>query len=257
MAEKIVVTDAQVKAAQMIVSHDKATGRETDEATRKIAEAKPENMAGVGPGAERGAGPGAERGAGPGAARRTIRRGTRAAGPGLAAARITGANRSKLAAELKTRYDEGESIRALAASTGRSYSFVSRLLSETGVKVAGRRSTTRRRLGKRTGLRLPGSERPTLVQLTYRRPITSQVVSVPHMCHDAGKTTVMSSHSKALQTVFYLGTSSVICQDHGTRVLPRPRDHPCGCCVILGCAAGSVKLGGGWGAAACGRSRLR
>ena len=49
----------------------------------------------------------------------------------------------------------------------------------------------------------------------------------------------------------------VICQDHGTRVLPRPRDHPCGCCVILGCAAASVKPGGGWGAAVCGRSRLR
>jgi uncharacterized protein YegP (UPF0339 family) len=46
MAEKIVVTDAQVKAAQMIVDRDRATGRETDEATRKIAEAKPEPMAG-------------------------------------------------------------------------------------------------------------------------------------------------------------------------------------------------------------------
>jgi len=46
MSEKIVVTDAQVKAAQMIVDRDRAAGRETDEATRKIAEAKLEPVAG-------------------------------------------------------------------------------------------------------------------------------------------------------------------------------------------------------------------
>lgn len=44
MTEKIVVTDAQVKAAQMIVDRDRAIGRETDEATRMIAEAKPEQV---------------------------------------------------------------------------------------------------------------------------------------------------------------------------------------------------------------------
>jgi hypothetical protein len=93
MAEKIFVTDAQVKAAQMIVDHDEATGQETDAATRKIAEATP---------------------------------------------RVTGTRRSKLAADLKRRYEEGESIRSLAASTGRSYGFVYRMLSETGVKLRGR-----------------------------------------------------------------------------------------------------------------------
>jgi len=35
--------------------------------------------------------------------------------------RVTGADRTKLAADLKKRYDAGESIRSLAASTGRSY----------------------------------------------------------------------------------------------------------------------------------------
>ena len=34
--------------------------------------------------------------------------------------RVTGADRAKLAADLKKRYDSGESIRALAATTGRS-----------------------------------------------------------------------------------------------------------------------------------------
>ena len=40
--------------------------------------------------------------------------------------RVTGADRAKLAADLKKRYDSGESIRALAATTGRSYGFVLR-----------------------------------------------------------------------------------------------------------------------------------
>jgi hypothetical protein len=39
---RVVVTDAQVEAARMIVDHDKAVGRETSEAIRKIAEAVPD-----------------------------------------------------------------------------------------------------------------------------------------------------------------------------------------------------------------------
>ena len=38
---RVVVTDAQVEAARMIVDHDKARGRKTSEAIRKIAEAVP------------------------------------------------------------------------------------------------------------------------------------------------------------------------------------------------------------------------
>src|SRR4051812_50013023 len=38
--------------------------------------------------------------------------------------RITGGDRSSLADDLRKRYDGGESIRALAASTNRSYGFV-------------------------------------------------------------------------------------------------------------------------------------
>jgi Helix-turn-helix domain len=57
--------------------------------------------------------------------------------------RVTGADRAKLASDLKKRYDAGESIRSLAASTGRSYGFVHRILSETGVTLRGRGGATR------------------------------------------------------------------------------------------------------------------
>ena len=44
---------------------------------------------------------------------------------------------------LKKRYSAGESIRALAASTGRSYGFIHRILSESGVTLRGRGGATR------------------------------------------------------------------------------------------------------------------
>jgi predicted transcriptional regulator len=53
-------------------------------------------------------------------------------------ARITGSERSKLAGDLKKQYDKGRSIRELAESHGRSYGFVHRVLSESGVKLRGR-----------------------------------------------------------------------------------------------------------------------
>ena len=65
----------------------------------------------------------------------TLKRGTR----------VTGADRAKLAADLKKRYDSGESIRALAAATGRSYGFVHRILTENGVSLRGRGGATRGR----------------------------------------------------------------------------------------------------------------
>ena len=57
--------------------------------------------------------------------------------------RVTGVDRSKLATVLGKRYDNGESIRSLAASTGRSYGFVHRILTETGVRLRGRGGATR------------------------------------------------------------------------------------------------------------------
>ncbi|CAL9328705.1 helix-turn-helix domain-containing protein [Nocardiopsis synnemataformans] len=58
--------------------------------------------------------------------------------------RLAGEDRSVLAAQLKSRYDAGESIRMLAAATGRSYGFVHRLLSEAGVELRGRGGPTRK-----------------------------------------------------------------------------------------------------------------
>lgn len=57
--------------------------------------------------------------------------------------RVTGADRAKLASDLKKRYNAGESIRSLAASTGRSYGFIHRILTETGVSLRGRGGATR------------------------------------------------------------------------------------------------------------------
>jgi hypothetical protein len=58
-------------------------------------------------------------------------------------ARITGNTRDKLASDLKKKYEKGASIRALAESTGRSYGFVHRVLSESGVQLRGRGGATR------------------------------------------------------------------------------------------------------------------
>ncbi|ADP82827.1 putative transcriptional regulator [Pseudofrankia inefficax] len=57
--------------------------------------------------------------------------------------RITGAERDKLAAELRKKYESGQSIRLLAESSGRSYGFVHRILSESGTTLRGRGGATR------------------------------------------------------------------------------------------------------------------
>jgi hypothetical protein len=58
-------------------------------------------------------------------------------------ARISGSDRDKLATDLRKKYEGGASIRDLAAETGRSYGFVHRVLSETGVQLRGRGGATR------------------------------------------------------------------------------------------------------------------
>jgi hypothetical protein len=57
--------------------------------------------------------------------------------------RVTGAERDKLAGELRKKYDAGQSIRTLAAASGRSYGFVHRMLSESGATLRGRGGATR------------------------------------------------------------------------------------------------------------------
>lgn len=65
-------------------------------------------------------------------------------------ARITGAARNKLGDELRKAYDKGKSIRELAATHGRSYGFVHRVLSESGATLRARGGATR---GKSRGYR--------------------------------------------------------------------------------------------------------
>lgn len=62
-------------------------------------------------------------------------------------ARVTGSERTKLAGDLKKKYTAGASIRALAQETGRSYGFVHRMLSESGVQLRGRGGATRGKKG--------------------------------------------------------------------------------------------------------------
>ena len=57
--------------------------------------------------------------------------------------RVTGSAREKLASHLKRKYEGGASIRALAEQTGRSYGFVHRMLTESGVTLRGRGGATR------------------------------------------------------------------------------------------------------------------
>ena len=57
--------------------------------------------------------------------------------------RVTGSERAQMATVLKKRYDSGESIRALALATGRSYGFIHRMLTEHGVTLRGRGGSTR------------------------------------------------------------------------------------------------------------------
>ncbi|WP_084338801.1 helix-turn-helix domain-containing protein [Actinomadura oligospora] len=66
---------------------------------------------------------------------RTLPRGTR----------VTGDQRIELAKELAPRYHAGESIRDLAAETGRSYGFIYNVLKEADVKLRGRGGNTRGR----------------------------------------------------------------------------------------------------------------
>jgi predicted transcriptional regulator len=57
--------------------------------------------------------------------------------------RVTGTERDKLTATLAKHYLSGASIRELADSTGRSYGFIHRVLSESGVRLRGRGGATR------------------------------------------------------------------------------------------------------------------
>jgi hypothetical protein len=81
--------------------------------------------------------------------------------------RAPGVDRRKLAADLKRRYDAGESVRSLAVSTGRSYGFIHRLLTEAGVRFRGRSGTAG---GNRRALDAGQPEIPVQVYLADTLP---------------------------------------------------------------------------------------
>lgn len=69
---------------------------------------------------------------------------------------IVGTERQTLAKDLVKRYTKGESVRALASSTGRSYGFVHRVLTESEVQMRKRGGS---RKGHRAALRDIGGRR--------------------------------------------------------------------------------------------------
>jgi hypothetical protein len=64
------------------------------------------------------------------------------------APRVTGEERAELARFLETQYRAGASIRELSASTGRSYGFIHRMLTDAGVALRGRGGATRDRTSR-------------------------------------------------------------------------------------------------------------
>ena len=61
------------------------------------------------------------------------------------AERVAGQAREQLTQELAEAYGQGASIRDLAASSGRSYGLIHKLLGEAGVQLRGRGGATRGR----------------------------------------------------------------------------------------------------------------
>lgn len=59
--------------------------------------------------------------------------------------RVTGDERKSLEASLAKKYQAGASIRELASETGRSYGFVHRILTDSGVQLRGRGGATRKK----------------------------------------------------------------------------------------------------------------
>jgi predicted transcriptional regulator len=63
-------------------------------------------------------------------------------------ARVTGQERADLARSLEAQYRAGASIRELSESTGRSYGFIHRMLTDSGVPLRGRGGATRARASR-------------------------------------------------------------------------------------------------------------
>ncbi len=71
--------------------------------------------------------------------------------------RISGAERAELTTRLAARYAAGESIRAIAEDTGRSFGFVHGLVKESGVPMRSRGGATRGRAARAVAATTPES----------------------------------------------------------------------------------------------------
>ncbi len=67
---------------------------------------------------------------------------------GTRATRLTGEQRAEMSGSLAAQYRAGASIRELASSTGRSYGFIHRMLTDAGVPLRGRGRATRDRASR-------------------------------------------------------------------------------------------------------------
>jgi hypothetical protein len=87
--------------------------------------------------------------------------------------RVTGAARDKLAADLRRKYEAGQSIRTIASASGRSYGFVHRILSETGATVRRQRVHAKVPAGGRgeRGPAGPSAEAPATYDDLVRRGV--------------------------------------------------------------------------------------
>ncbi len=65
--------------------------------------------------------------------------------------RIAGQSRTQLAADLKTQYEQGASIRELTRATGRSYGFIHAVLTEAQAPLRGRGAPNSARSAPQSG----------------------------------------------------------------------------------------------------------
>lgn len=108
---------------------------------------------------------------------------------GARTTRLTG---DKLATDVRSMYEKGQSIRAIAKKYGRSYGFVHRILTEAGVTIRGSRGGARAKIGEnepreaahRLLDEVPAERVPAVVELLRRE--AAAVPSVPRRFRTIG-----------------------------------------------------------------------
>lgn len=112
-------------------------------------------------------------------------------------ARVVGEQRSQLGADLARRYEDGESIRALAIDLGRSYGWVQTVLKEAGAVLRTRGGDTRSPAARE---RIPSSVRPVPVppvapEVAAQKVVDADAATLPPQ--ESAKPTKAKSSKKA------------------------------------------------------------